>query len=78
MNAATNQAMGLSEAELNDLGVKAFQGLRLTRQDAQDICRVRVQGAVPLGSTPQACGAYITSALERWSRVARQTGASLG
>ena len=32
----------LSEAELTTLGVKAFQGLGLTQQDAQDVCRVLV------------------------------------
>nr|MDP2190305.1 tripartite tricarboxylate transporter substrate binding protein [Rhodoferax sp.] len=39
--------------------------------------RLAVQGAVPLGSTPAEYGAYIKNEIERWTRVAQQTGASL-
>lgn len=35
------------------------------------------QGADPLGSTPEAYGRYIKSEIERWTKVVRQTGASL-
>lgn len=42
MNASTATTTLLSEAELTALGVKAFQGLGLTQQDAQDVCRVLV------------------------------------
>ncbi|HMS04206.1 MAG TPA: tripartite tricarboxylate transporter substrate binding protein [Burkholderiaceae bacterium] len=35
------------------------------------------QGADPLGSTSEAYGRYIKSEIERWTKVVRQTGASL-
>ena len=42
MNVRSENQASLSEAELTDLGVKAFQGLGLTQADAQDVCRVLV------------------------------------
>lgn len=39
--------------------------------------KLAVQGAEPLGSTPVEYGNYIKSELDRWSRVVKQTGASL-
>ena len=39
--------------------------------------KLAVQGAEPLGSTPAEYGNYIKSELDRWSRVVKQTGASL-
>ena len=42
MTAPANSSCTLSEAELTDLGVKAFQGLGLGHQDAQDVCRILV------------------------------------
>ncbi len=39
--------------------------------------RLAVQGALPLGSTANAYGAYIQSEIARWTQVARDTGASL-
>jgi len=42
MTAPANSTCTLSETELTDLGVKAFQGLGLGHQDAQDVCRILV------------------------------------
>jgi len=39
--------------------------------------RLAVQGAVPLGSTAAAYGAYIQTEIARWTQVAKDTGASL-
>lgn len=39
--------------------------------------KLAVQGAVPLGSTPAEYGDYIKAEIDRWTRVAQQTGASL-
>lgn len=43
MNTPADKQPRLNEAELTDLGIKAFQGLGLTQQDAQDVCRILVQ-----------------------------------
>ena len=42
MNTSNDKAGNLSEAELTALGVQSFQGLGLTQQDAQDVCRILV------------------------------------
>ena len=39
--------------------------------------KLAAQGADPLGSTPAEYGAYIKSEIERWTKVVKQTGASL-
>jgi tripartite-type tricarboxylate transporter receptor subunit TctC len=39
--------------------------------------KLAVQGAIPLGSTPEEYGAYIKSELARWSKIVKQTGVSL-
>ncbi|MCS6766131.1 MAG: tripartite tricarboxylate transporter substrate binding protein [Candidatus Protistobacter heckmanni] len=39
--------------------------------------RLAVQGAEPLGSTPEQYGAYIRGELERWAKVVKQIGAKL-
>ena len=39
--------------------------------------KLAVQGAIPLGSTPEEYGAYIKSELTRWAAIVKQTGVSL-
>lgn len=39
--------------------------------------KLALQGAEPLGSTPEAYGAYVKKELARWATVVKQTGATL-
>lgn len=39
--------------------------------------KLAVQGAIPLGSTPEEYGAYVKSELTRWAGIVKQTGVSL-
>lgn len=39
--------------------------------------KLALQGAEPLGSSPEEYAAYVNSELARWEIVVRQTGASL-
>ena len=39
--------------------------------------KLAIQGAIPLGSTPEEYGAYIKSELTRWAAIVKQTGVSL-
>ena len=39
--------------------------------------KLAVQGAEPLGSTPEEYGSYITRELARWSDVVKSTGVTL-
>jgi tripartite-type tricarboxylate transporter receptor subunit TctC len=51
--------------------------LMKTLGNADVLQKLAVQGAIPLGSTPSAYGAYIKSELARWSKIVKQTGVSL-
>ena len=62
-----------SPAVVNRLNAEVMKALSSTDVKA----RLSVQGAVPLGSTPGEYGAYINTELTRWTRVVKQTGASL-
>lgn len=42
MNARIDHRVSLSEAELTNLGINAFQGLGLAQKDAEDVCRILV------------------------------------
>jgi tripartite-type tricarboxylate transporter receptor subunit TctC len=46
-------------------------------QDPEVQQKMAIQGAIPLGSTPEEYGTYIKSELARWSKIVKQTGVSL-
>lgn len=46
-------------------------------QDPEVQQKLAIQGAIPLGSTPEEYGTYMKSELARWSKIVKQTGVSL-
>ena len=56
--------------QLNSEVMKALQSPEVRQ-------KLALQGAEPLGSTPQAYGEYVQKELVRWAKVVKQTGVSL-
>ena len=56
--------------QLNSEVMKALQSPEVRQ-------KLALQGAEPLGSTPQAYGEYVQKELLRWAKVVKQTGVSL-
>jgi tripartite-type tricarboxylate transporter receptor subunit TctC len=58
---------------INRLNTELMKAL----QDPDVQKKLAVQGAIPLGSTPEEYGAYVKSELTRWAGIVKQTGVSL-
>jgi tripartite-type tricarboxylate transporter receptor subunit TctC len=48
--------------------------VRKALANAEVRSKLAVQGAEPLGSTPEEYGAYIRKELDRWGKVVRESG----